>query len=130
LRQAVPPTEHPLTALPHSATRSHACSQQQQQASSSSKQQQQQQQAPSKVEAAYLLSTRKRIMASKPAVQRRVAVLDDDQEMARLAGGTKDAPLYVRNRQVCACWGACWARQCCHERRTMRRPIPACSESD
>jgi hypothetical protein len=62
------------------------------------------------VDSSYLHSTRARLTASRQggAGQRRVAVLEDAKEIARLAGGTKDTPLYVRNRQVrAACVRAC-----------------------
>lgn len=46
-----------------------------------------------------MATTRKRLAAAaKPQQKRKLAMLEDDREMAELASGTKDAPLYVRNR--------------------------------
>lgn len=53
------------------------------------------------VDSDYLKQTRARLAAAaKPAQKRKVAVLEDDLEINQLAGGTKDLPLYVKNRQV------------------------------
>jgi hypothetical protein len=53
------------------------------------------------VDSDYLKQTRARLAAAaKPVQKRKVAILEDDHEINQLAGGTKDLPLYVKNRQV------------------------------
>jgi hypothetical protein len=58
------------------------------------------------VDESYLAKTRARLAASgKPAQKRKVAVLDDDLEINRLAGGSNELPLYVKNRNQVCCIG-------------------------
>lgn len=53
------------------------------------------------VDESYLAKTRKRLAASaKPQQKRKIELILDDREVNALAGGTKEAPLYVKNRQV------------------------------
>jgi len=53
------------------------------------------------VDESYLAKTRKRLAASaKPQQKRKIELITDDREVNQLAGGTKEAPLYVKNRQV------------------------------
>lgn len=80
------------------------------------------------VDAAYFQSSRKRLAASiKPQQKRKIALIEDDSEVTKLAGGTNEAPLYVKNRQVCVfVWrlcGACAGVSCCCAHRQDRAAL-------
>lgn len=68
----------------------------------------------SQVDASYLDRFRKRMAATAAAKveKRKVSIIEDEKTMNDLEAGLAHAPLYVKNRQVCAGWCTC----CCTSR--------------